>query len=73
MAGGGITFKLNENVAIRGEIEWADNIVKDREEKSIRSLKRTNADLLDQGETVRVSYAVNLNLITTSASLIWNF
>jgi len=74
LLGGGASIKITENFSIRAELEWAPDIANDHSDKTERLFKGINKALQNEVPGAgKLDYDVDLDIISTTASLVWNF
>jgi len=73
LVGGGAIFNITENLSLRAEVEWAPDIVNNHSDKSKRIYKKINQLWKAAGQAGKLDYDVDLNILSTTASVVWHF
>jgi len=71
--GGGTILNLTENISLRTEIEYAPNIVGNHSDKSEKILAEINKIRATNGLAGKADYEVDIGILSTTASIVWNF
>jgi len=73
LVGGGASYKFTENLSLRVEVEYAPDVADDHESRADDVLRLANKALKDAGIDGRISYDVDLDVLSSTASIVWNF
>jgi len=74
LLGGGATIKITESVSLRAELEWAPDIANNHSIEYEMALNYANAELKKIVPNAgKLDYDVDLDILSTTVSLVWNF
>lgn len=73
LLGGGTNINITKNLSLRVEFEFSPDVADEHEQRAKDVIKAINKKLKDRGIQEKVTYDVDLNIKSTTASIIWNF